>query len=41
MTTRMTETFLPYLTLSIYDTPVILRYVINAVPYKGLHLLRD
>ena len=40
MTTRMAETFLPYLTLSIYDTPVILRYVINAVPYGSMDLLR-
>ena len=39
MTYRMAETFLPYLTLSITETPVILRMV-NDHPYGKCDLLR-
>ena len=34
MTTLMTETFLLYLTLSITDTPGILRDVASVIPYN-------
>ena len=40
MTYRMVETFLPYLTLSTYDTPVILGTSTSAVPYGSMDLLR-
>ena len=40
MLVRTAKTFLPYFTLSITKTPVILRYVINAVPYEEIDLLR-
>ncbi len=31
---RGTETYISYPTFSIFEAPVILRYVINAVPYN-------
>ena len=40
MTYRMAETFLPYLTLSITKTPVILGTSTSAVPYGSMDLLR-
>ncbi|WP_279380595.1 hypothetical protein [Ruminococcus difficilis] len=36
----MTEAFLPYLTLSIMETPVILGTSTSAVPYGRCDLLR-